>query len=416
MRVILAFLCFMLVSVSAWALTPAMIGAVSHAGCPTHGTDWSTWNGTNNGVMVEDYLGTQQWNTGTYANLTDDTALHAYTTTTDSGTNYRLETAIVTMDANCKTLTRGTPTVLKTWSAVASLPSMAKMSATRFLVVASVTGANALEAYLVDNTGALIDSDTLANQITNGGSGFEIASHSSTIAVVGFRRQSDSDLGAVAIDITGDNIVFGTPVELKDLVSVSQSGPSVVAVTSTRGMMIDANAATRYTLSGTTISYGAEIAPDSLASIWAGSGTYRGILIAANTVLITYKPAYGGASGKLRASVVTDDGTTMSRAAQLYITSAYGTVALKSRHSTEVRQYSAGVNNGLYLVAFEDTNNDCAVNMISWSGSAIALERETTLGTSVVFCEHVLAHKFDNGLVAAHWQDDVYWDWQVLSP
>lgn len=33
MRIILAFLCFMAVSVSAWALTPAMIGAVSHAGC-----------------------------------------------------------------------------------------------------------------------------------------------------------------------------------------------------------------------------------------------------------------------------------------------------------------------------------------------------------------------------------------------
>lgn len=416
MRLILALLCFMMVSSPAWAITPAMIGAISHAGCPTHGTDWSTWDGTNNGDMVEDYLGTQQWNAGTYANLTDDTALHAYTTTTDGGTNYRLETAVVTMDADCKTLVRGTPTTLTTWSAVGSLPTIAKMSATRFLVVASVTGVNALEAYLVDNTGVLIDSDTLASQISNGGGGFEIASHSSTIAVVGFRRQSDSDLGAVAIDITGDNIVFGSPVELKDLVTVGQSGPSVVAVTSTRGMMIDANAATRYTLSGTTISYGAEIAPDSLASVWAGSGTYRGILIAADTVLITYKPAYGGASGKLRASVVTDDGTTMARAAQLYITSAFGTVALKSRHVTEVRTYSAGVNNGLYLVAFKDVNNDCAVNMISWSGSAIVLERETTLGTSVVFCEHLLVHKFDNGLVAAHWQDDVYWDWMVLSP
>lgn len=414
MRIWLIIICVLWFPASAWALTPAMIGAVSHAGCPSHGTDWSTWTGANNGTLVEDYLGTQQWNTGTYESLGDNTALHVYATTDDGGTTYRLESAIVTMEPNCKTLSRGTPNILTTWNAIFSLPVTAKLSSTRFLSIASISNINDLEVYLLDETGAVIDSDILVDVVGNGGGLFELAAHSSTIAVAAYRRLSDSDLGAVAIDVTGDNIVFGSEVELKDAITVR--GPGIVAMNSTRGLVTDGNGAIRYTLSGTTITAGSEIAVDSLAAAWVGTGVYRAMMIDTNTALVTYKPGYGGASGKLKASVLKDDGTTLSRLSQDYMTSAYGTVALRSRHSAEVQAYSSGITDGLYLLSFEDTNNDCGLNMMKWNGTAITLITETTLATSPIACEHGTLFAYNNGLLVAHWQDDVYWDWKVISP
>lgn len=415
MRTLLS-LFFLLFSVDCFAqsINPSYIASISGALPPFVLGDWALWDGTNDGALVEDYTGTDQWNTGQYATIDDNRSLHVYSSVRGEDTTQTdLKVAIVSVNGSTKKASLGTQTILDTVENKIGLPSLTKLSDTRFLATNVIAVDGTIDVYLLDETGALIDSDTYSTD-TDARTPQQVVAHSSTLAVLAFTGKADFDGYLLAIDVTGDNISFGTRVEFADSIAWLSTNPGLIAFTATRGMVFTDRLGFRYTISGTDITIGSNIRFSNGTSGVDGGKKSDAIIIDDDTALVVFNR-----SNLRYASVVSDDGTTQTKLDEINLSATKSDI-WKSPSLVELIEYQSGVQDGYYLSVFQSKETGEAGKVMavlfSWDGVNLTKQTEVNIIDIDGAAEHPTIHKFENGLVIYHHQDAVLWDWKVLSP
>lgn len=367
--------------------------------------DWENWDGTNDGTLETDVTGTDEWNTGEYAQLGDHTALHVYAKTSDGQSTYQLMSAIVTTDpCTNKDITLGTPTELIDYGTnLFGQADLVKLSDTRFLAFAGNPSGH-YDIILLDQTGAIIDHKETENLSANGRN--DLTAHSSTVAVASF-RYTDSDAYLMGISVSGDTINYTSATEYLD--GVVSDVTAVTAMNAGRGLAFSLHTMAEYTLSGYTPTV-ISTARYDVAS--AGNKKSSSLQVGQDALLATYLDV--SANGYI--SYISAEGIyPPSRLDTINYSSDQGN--WKAQDIAMVQPYVENQQDGYYLIGYQDTNNtDANVALISWNGSGLDLVDTITAATATTAAEHVSVFQMAGREVILTYQDSVYWDWKLLVP
>jgi len=391
--------------------SPVYSEAVAVAETPCEYTpDWPNYDGSTNGTLVEDFIQTGQWNTGEYAQYDENTSLTVFTTTPDGSANsYSLESGIVTSNPCNLTLSYSSGSTLASGGSLGQ-PDLVQFSSTRYLVASNNNNTDSFDFYLIDETGATVDSISYTSGTIADNFKHDLTAHDEDTAVLGFRGNGTDTLILLAIDAASDTLSYGSALNT----AVSTTGlPGLASLTSTAGVVTTSYKPYRYTVSGTalTIDYEATYGFDPGATTNQNAYARK---IDTGKALLVYKLGSGGSANKYQMILATDTGSALNTSSKVTINTV--TVGHDRANELEI-VYDYDGSTAYALLAYPgNTSTNCQTSLLSYNGTSLSVvDNETTVATSDVGCEHPTVHTFLNGSALLHYQDDVYWDWIALS-
>lgn len=359
--------------------------------------DWSGYDGSQNGTPVDLIASDHR---GGWACAVDETRILAVQSEGPNG-SADFVARLIARGEN-KTPLLGDALVLESpaGTVIGTNPYCIQLTPTRYLVTCRIFDGSVWtgKLWLLGLSGETLSLLSGADYVDTPDLIFGLTRHSDTVAVFSYQEAVSNRPHLVAVDVSGDTITQGTPVQADSNTFAASCAP--VGLTATTGHFAGENDVFRYTVSGTAITMGNDAAVAGMAN--RAKRTTR--IDDTHSLLMFVDPSGGAGNFAIRALIVTD-GTTPLPGAQLTIESgeSYSGVMMLNMAAVNAAgtQYlTVWQINGSYAqatVLLVDPDDDFALTK-----TANAL----VSAPSAVADHPVCAAYGSSGYACAFWQDE----------